>query len=364
MATPEALHFEVGRDDLRRTRVRRAPAVVLRDGEARLRVDRFAFTANNVTYGVVGEQIGYWSFFPAETGWGRIPVWGFADVVESMMPGVRVGMRVFGYLPMSSELVVQPKDASPAGFTDGAAHRAALPPVYNRYVATSADPLWEAAREDHLMLFRPLFMTGFLIDDFLADRGLFGAEQVLVASASSKTAIALSHSLAAGGRAPGGVVGLTSARNVAFVESLGCYDRVVPYDAIDGMAADRQAVLVDMAGSDPVRRAVHGRFGDRLRHSCMVGVTHWEAGAPSPEPLPGPAPEFFFAPTRVEERTRDWGAAGLQERMAKAWRGFVAFTDGWLRIVRESGPDAVERVYLDMLDGRVDPREGRVLALS
>jgi len=355
--------FEVRRDDLRTCRVVERDPAPVGDGELRVMVDRFAFTANNVTYGVVGEQIGYWKFFPAAEGWGRIPVWGFGDVAESRHADVEVGARVFGYFPMSTEIVMQPGDVGPAGFVDRAPHRRDLPPVYSRYARTTADPLWQPEREDHLMLFRPLFMTAFLIDDFLAEQSLFGAESVVIASASSKTAIGLAHCLSQAARAPGGVVGLTSAGNRAFVESLGCYDRVLAYDDVERLPP-RPAVLVDMAGSDVVRRAVHGRLRDALRHSCMVGVTHWDAGAPSGEPLPGPAPEFFFAPTRIEERTREWGPAGFQQRVADAWRGFVAFTDGWLRIVRGTGPEAVERVYRETLEGHIDPREGRVLSLA
>lgn len=355
--------FEVRRDDLRTCRVVEEASAPLADGEARLRVDRFAFTANNVTYGVVGEQIGYWRFFPAETGWGRIPVWGFGDVVESRAEEVGVGERVFGYLPMSTELVVRPGDAGPSGFFDRASHRRDLPPVYSHYVPTAADPLWAADREDHLMLFRPLFMTSFLLDDFLAERDLFGAESIVLVSASSKTAIGLAFCLSRARRAPGEVIGLTSPGHRAFVEALGCYDRVVCYDELPDLPADRTAVLVDMAGNDGVRRAVHARLRDRLRYSCLVGVTHWDAAAPSSEPLPGPQPEFFFAPSRIEERTRDWGAVGLQQRVADAWDDFLVFTDGWLRIVRGAGPAAVERVYRQTLEGDVDPSEGRVLTL-
>lgn len=366
MPTPDAptLVLESRRDDLATCRVLEETPTPLADGEARVRVDRFAFTANNVTYGVVGEQIGYWSFFPAEPGWGRIPVWGFGDVVESQAPDVEAGVRVFGYFPMATDVVMQPGDAGPGGFVDRAPHRRDLPAVYSRYVATGSDPLWSADREDHLMLFRPLFMTAFLIDDFLADRDLFGAESVVIASASSKTAIGLAHCLATTRRVrPGGIVGLTSAGNRDFVKSLGCYDEVLAYDEVARLPADRPAVLVDMAGNDAVRRAVHGRLGDALAYSCMVGITHWDAGSPSAAPLPGPTPEFFFAPTRIEERTRDWGASGLQQRLADAWRHFVAFTDEWLRIERGSGPVAAQRVYREMVAGRVDPCVGHVLSL-
>ena len=87
----------VARDDLRHVEVREAaPRAPLADGEVRLEVERFALTANNITYGLIGEAFGYWKFFPAEGGLGRIPVWGFARVVASQAADTPVGLRVFG----------------------------------------------------------------------------------------------------------------------------------------------------------------------------------------------------------------------------------------------------------------------------
>ena len=42
-----------------------------------VRVEQFAFTANNMTYALIGALTGwYWDFFLAPRGWGRIPVLG------------------------------------------------------------------------------------------------------------------------------------------------------------------------------------------------------------------------------------------------------------------------------------------------
>src|SRR3954464_6166977 len=119
--------FQVRRDDLRVSRVEAGEEATadLPAGEAQLRVDAFGFTANNVTYGAFGEQMGYWRFFPAPEGWGRIPVWGFGEVVESQAPGIEEGQRFYGYFPMSSTVTMQAK-AGPGGFEDAAAHRAEL----------------------------------------------------------------------------------------------------------------------------------------------------------------------------------------------------------------------------------------------
>ena len=137
-AGPVALEVQVRRTDLRETRVadRRVPeAAGLEPGRAVLRIERFAITANNVTYGACGAVPGleYWRFFPAPDGWGQVPVWGFATVCASTHPELAVGDRFYGFLPMATHLVVEPGAAGPAGFVDVAAHRQGLSPVYNTY---------------------------------------------------------------------------------------------------------------------------------------------------------------------------------------------------------------------------------------
>ena len=229
---------------------------------------------------------------------------------------------------------------------------------------TGPDPLYEEAFEDHILLLRGLFMTSFLVDDFLGDEDFHGATSTLVTSASSKTSIALAHLLKA--RGTGAVVGLTSARNRAFVESLGCYDEVVLYDELDRLIAHGEgggAVMVDMAGNGQVVAGVHDRLSDALKYSCTVGATHWES-APRPQTLPGPEPEFFFAPARIVKRTQDWGAQGLQERLGSAWHAFARWSDDWMTIRRHEGPEALERVYQEVLAGDLDPRDGHVLSLT
>ncbi len=366
MAESHALDFLVRREDLRQCRV--APAAEsdasrLEPGQALLRVHRFGFTANNVTYAVVGESMRYWEFFPAPAGWGRVPVWGFGDVLRSRHERVAEGERVFGYLPPSTHLVVRPDRAGPAGFVDASPHRAALPPVYNQYVRVASDPSYEPGHEAEQMLLRPLFVTSFLLEDFLAAEDFFGARTVLVSSASSRTAIALAFLLSRNRTGECEVVGLTSPGNVEFVEGLGCYDRVVPYAEIASLPADRPVVIADMAGNAELRGALHRHFGDRVKHSALVGITHWERTDGAQEDLPGAPPSFFFAPTQIQKRDREWGPGEVQSRIARAWRPFVAFTAGWLRIVPGRGPAALERVYRQVLEGRSRPDEGHVLSL-
>jgi hypothetical protein len=234
------MDIEVVKGDLGRVRVVDDVPAELRDGEARLRIDRFALTANNITYAVFGDMLQYWDFFPAapavagdEVRWGRIPVWGFAEVTSSRSPDLAVGERLYGYLPMSSEVVIVPGRADDGGVTDVAAHRSAMAGAYNRYVRCATDPMYRADREDHQMLLYPLFFTAYLIDDYLLDNDDFGAEQVVISSVSSKTSIGAAFLARQRGRH---VVGLTSAGNVAFVESLGVVDQVLTYDDVASIA--------------------------------------------------------------------------------------------------------------------------------
>lgn len=355
----------VRQDQLGTTRIATREAAPLADGQVRVRVDSFALTSNNITYAAFGDAMNYWQFFPTEeAGWGVVPVWGFGTVVQSLHPGVAVGERLYGYWPMASEAVLQPDRVSPEGFRDGAPHRAALHAVYNQYLRSSADPFHVEGTEDTQALLRPLFVTSWLIDDFLADNDFFGANTMLLSSASSKTAYGTAFQLV---QRPGiEVVGLTSAGNKAFCESLGCYTRVLTYEELGQVAADAACVYIDFAGNADLRRQIHTRFAN-LKYSCSIGGTHVEqlGGA---KDLPGPRATLFFAPAQVKKRQGDWGVAGLGERLVQAWRAFsaraTAAKEPWLKVERHQGGEEVQQAYAHVLAGRGDPRAGHILSLS
>ena len=243
------------------------PLAPLAEGEARMRVDLFSLTANNVTYGAMGDFLKYWNFYPtADAGWGRVPVWGFATAIESRSPSVAVGERVYGYLPMSDTFTLTPGERKHGSFAETAPHRAGLAPVYNSYVLNAGDPLYAAETEALQVLFRPLFTTSFLIDDFIAEAGYFGAKQVIFSSASAKTAYAAAQLMKARGDVK--VIGLTSPSNVAYTKELGFYDEVIAYDGVAQMDGSAPSVFIDIAGNAGVREAVHSKFADKLTYSC------------------------------------------------------------------------------------------------
>ena len=371
MTTPPAagtpLDFLVRRDDHATVEFANAPAadeIELAPGQALLAIDAFALTSNNITYATLGDFMSYWKFFPAPDGWGRIPVWGFADVIRSACDGVTPGDRVYGFLPMSTHLVVQPARVGETGFSDAAPHRAELHPVYNHYLRTASDPGYDAGHEGEIMLLRPLFTTSFLIDDFLDDNARFGATGVVISSASSKTAYGTAFVISRRGDVE--TIGLTSAGNVDFVQRLGCYDRVLAYDEIATLSVDAPLAYVDLSGDAEVRGALHRHLGDALVYDCAVGMTHHDAMGADPD-LPGPAPVMFFAPAQIKKRAGELGPGGLQARVAEAWEQFLGLvTDPDRRLLtveRGAGAVAVKTAYLDALHGRVAPDVGTVLSL-
>jgi hypothetical protein len=353
--------FFVNRQDLRDCRIAESEAPEPASGQALLRVESFGLTANNVTYAVFGKIMSYWDFFAAPDGWGRVPMWGFAEVQQSEAEGVEHGVRVYGYLPPSSHLLVTPTHAGSHGFLDGSPHRASLPSAYHSYLACSTDPFYQADTEDLQMLLRPLFFTSFLIDDQLFDDGLSERGPIVISSASSKTAIATAFLLSQ--RDAVELVGLTSAQNAKFVEDLGVYGRTITYEEIDSLPRG-PATFVDIAGDGEVRLAIHTHYGDELIHSMVVGVTHWEELGAGAGELPGPPPTLFFAPDRLTKRAEDWGAAGLQRRVSDTWHPFCQWARGWLEILHGTGFEAVQSAYLDVLEGRVDPKSAHVLSLD
>jgi hypothetical protein len=331
-------------------------------GQVRFRIERFAVTANTVTYATTGDLLGYWDFFPTgEQDWGCVPAMGWAEVVESRHPDVAAGGRFYGWFPMARyvDMTVTPVAE---GVRDDGPHRAAHAPVYRSYVATDRDAFYQSGSdaEDRHALLRGLFITGWLAEDYFADNDWFGARRVVVLSASSKTAIGFAH--CADARVGIEIIGVTSSRNHAFTHRLGCYDEVVTYDEIDDLPAATPIVSIDMAGNGPVLATVHTHFGEQLKHSMAVGRSHHDAPSRGAA-LAGPKPAFFFAPSQVKKRVQDWGVRAYQERVAASLNGFVDWSHEWLAVEHSFGAESAAATWHEVHAGHVAPDVGYVVSL-
>ena len=331
----------------------------LEDGQILVKIHQFAFTSNNITYATVGELVGYWNFFPISKIEGIIPVWGFSEVVVSKSEEISVGERIYGYYPMASHLVMFPTKIRNGNFTDGIPHRAELPQIYNNYINTKSDPGYSVQGEAFQSIFRPLFTTSFLIDDFFFDNNFFDSKNIILTSASSKTAIGLAfllnkrktnHDIK--------IIGLTSRANIDFVSELGFYDEVFSYNNMESIDTQKSSI-VDFSGNHKTQSELQKKLGNHLLYNCLVGMVDWQNKGTTP--VNG---TFFFAPTQATKRNKEWGSQVFQHKLAESWLSFTKNAKNWISIKETTSTKALSDLYLEMLDGKVDPSIGHIVKIE
>lgn len=361
--------FQIRKDNVERCRVlEAAPAqgeASLADGAIRARVERFAFTSNNVTYAVAGDRLGYWQFFPPTLGdfdgWGMMPVWGFAEVSASNADDVPVGDRLFGYFPPASFLDMVPTRVTAQRLIDGATHRAGLPAGYNTYYRVSAEPAYDRSGDNERMLLWPLYITSFCLSDMLQDNQWFGAAQIVIVSASSKTSIGLAYALDDDATAPQ-TIAITSPRNLDFVNKLGLYEQSITYDTVDALDASIPTVIVDMSGSADVLARLHAHLGDNMKRCINVGLTHWDE-ASTGGGIDRERSVFFFAPSHIQQRMQDWGPGGFAEKTAAFMQETTLKSRAWLTLHTVDNLRGLADVYDDVCKGRLSPDQGLIVEL-
>lgn len=357
-----ATRLIVNRKDFAQARLEHFQLSSPGDNEILIKTEQFGMTANNVTYALSGDMIGYWKFFPIESDdWGIVPVWGFAEVIESRCGDIPVGSRFWGFLPMSSHVLMRPVSIKENNFVDGTEHRQPLPELYNRYQRTENDSPELVAAADARSVMFPLLYTGYVLADYLEDNRFFGAEQVIIASASSKTALGTAHYIKQLASRPIKLVGLTSASNIAFVREMDFYDQSVGYDDAKMLESSVPTVFVDMSGNGPLIATIHRHFQDGLKASIGVGATHWDAPR-NRGSLPGPPPTFFFAPAQVLKREGDWGPGKMARRIEAANLQFLPKIEGQIHISKRSGSAEVQSGYEAMASGNVPPATALILS--
>ena len=346
-------HFLVNKKDITQHVYQEENINELQEGEVLLKINQYAFTTNNVTYAVVGDQMKYWNFFPAKEPYGVVPVWGYSEVVKSKNEAIEVGTQYFGYYPMRKYLKVEPTKISDFGFTDGSAHRQEMASLYNNYEKSKPN--------DYVPIFRPLFGTSFLSYHFLKNANFFEAENVVLTSASSKTSLGQAFLLSENKLLDKKkVIGLTSERNKKFVEETGFYDLVLSYDEVNQLPKE-DTVLVDMAGSATVLNQVYGHLGAQLKYASMIGLTDWKSDR---KEIKVPNAKFFFAPHVAMEFGKKWGQKELWQRIGKALQSFIMKSSKWITIQKVNNHEELASLYDDMVAGKVDPTIGYLVEID
>ncbi|MGS2720341.1 DUF2855 family protein [Paraglaciecola aestuariivivens] len=333
--------------------------------EVLLQVESLGFSANNITYAVFGSKMGYWGFFPADEHWGIVPMWGFATVLESKHSEIKAGEKVFGYLPMASHLVIKAGNISASHFFDVSDNRKSISPVYDNYVRCANDPSYREENQAWQLNYRPLFMTSFVLDDFVG-QALVASEpsiqQVILTSASSKTAYGTAHLLQKNKDQRGNdyqVIGLTSEKNKAFTEQLGCYDKVCSYAEIAGLALDLGTWVLDFAGNKALLLALQQQFNHPQSKIILIGSTDVDAQQHKPNGQINS--EFFFAPDQVRKLTKAWGQQGLATKYAHAWQNFSQHLSGKITQANYHGPQQIQALFQQGLNNQLNNQHINVL---
>lgn len=338
----------------------------LETGEVLVKIEKFAYTANNITYAVAGDMIGYWQFFPPfgenADGWGVIPVWGFAEIVASEVKGLPIGDRLFGYFPPASHLKMKPIAINEQRFIDGAAHRSQLPAGYNMYRRVQGEPNYNPKFDRERMLLFPLHLTAFCIWDSLQDKGWYGAKQVIILSASSKTSTGLGYALKGDEHAPP-TVGITSQRNLEMVEGLDLYNNCITYEQLDKIDTSLPTVIVDMSGNGKVVAALHTALGNNMKWNVNVGLTHWTDAKPQQGFIKDRS-EFFFAPGHIQKRIKEWGADGFDKKSASFMMDTAAKTKKWLKFQKVAGLSELAELHPSVCEGKIAPEVGLIVEMD
>lgn len=366
-AEMESPQLQVSQGVFIKNRIVETPAsdLELANGEVLVEIEKFAYTANNITYAVTGDMLGYWQFFPPKgkntNGWGVIPVWGFANVVTSKNDTIPVGDRLFGYFPPAKHLKMKPIKSNERRFIDGAKHRSKLPGGYNLYRRVNNEKGYSQELDCERMLLFPLHLTSFCIWDSLKEKDWYGAKQILILSASSKTSTGLGYAFKADENALT-VIGVTSNKNIAVVKGLNIYDQSITYEAVSSIDATIPTVIVDMSGNTKLLAALHVHLGDQMKFTSNVGLTHW-ANAKPLEGIIKDRSEFFFAPAHIQKRMEEWGPEGFDQKTSAFLAVTAAKTKTWLKFKQLNGLNALAAIHPKVCIGALPADEGVIVTL-
>ncbi|KAM6503342.1 Protein of unknown function (DUF2855) domain containing protein [Amanita muscaria] len=383
-----------------------------------IKVDRFGFSTNNITYQVLGEHphFRYFDFHPipdAKSGsvssktHGLVPVWGFGTVVVSTHPKIQVGERVYGYFSLAKYLLlpITPTDVTEHAFYVSRPHLPSDRRPYNHVIRCANDPQYSSNPkvEDLTMLYRPLFWTAYWFEDWLFSSGYRdGASSILISSASSKTAFCLAYLVQK--RIKKGevgsntkVIGLTSGKNLAFTNSLGLYNDVLTYDnyaaspLFYGKGTERW-VYVDVASNGTLNKQLFAHFSSpytgRLAACITLGLTNaspsgadvkWNenssaslttstTSSPSSKGQGDmsqfwPQLEHFFMPEWLSIRRRQMSPKEIAVRQNEAWKELIQDGSDWVKLERYFGVEAIKRAYDRLVREGIGPEAGLIWSL-
>jgi hypothetical protein len=195
----------------------------------------------------------------------------------------------------------------------------------------------------------------------LQEKSWYGAKQILILSASSKTSIGLGYALQADENAPN-VIGVTSKRNLEMVEGLNLYDHSLSYDAIQEIDSNIPTLIVDMSGNGSLLAALHTHLGEHMVRTINVGLTHW-MNAKGQKGIITERSKQFFVPSQAEKRIKEWGMATFNQKTTNFILEASAKTSQWMNFRTIEGLSGMADIHQAVCEGRIAPNEGLIVEL-
>eukprot|EP01111_Echinosteliopsis_oligospora_P017412 TRINITY_DN7523_c0_g1_i1.p1 TRINITY_DN7523_c0_g1~~TRINITY_DN7523_c0_g1_i1.p1 ORF type:complete len:388 (-),score=99.03 TRINITY_DN7523_c0_g1_i1:50-1213(-) len=367
----------VKQTDIQQPMLINSPLPHLKPEQVLIRVEKFGFSTNNITYAALGNHphFRYFEFFPipADTekklseSHGNVPVWGFGTIFQSTHPSLKVGERIYGYYPIAKYvwLPVSPNHIVPDCFFASRDHLPKDRKPYNQYYRCQNDSMYVKEKEDYIMLYRPLFWTSFWCDDWLDLNKYFGGKTVVISSASSKTSFCLGYLLQksnAINKSSLRVVGLTSPSNVSFSKSLGIYDEIYTYDDLKKIDVNNGPfVYIDVTGNPKLYASLIDHLGQtRICKAVSLGMTQPNAAT---EGLGFRGMEMFFTPEWMKKRREISSVSDITKKMTRAWSWLMTDCNKWVKMRQVVGEEEVEKEYIEVAKGKMDPNTGLVFSM-
>lgn len=210
------------------------------------------------------------------------------------------------------------------------------------------------------------------MEDYLYEANYKGLQNMLISSASSKTAFIVAYRMRlrrdlSNGALPINIIGLTSRSNLSFTRRLGFYDQVFSYDQVDDVRKVSKldnCLYIDVSGNQPLNASIAKSIGPKL--TISLGMTSVEGGNASSFTGAGGNQEgfeSFFMPEWLAVRLKQLGSKRLKEMQKVVWDQVMDDCRSWIIIDTYRGEEKVLEAYLKTLKGSVPPDKGQMFSL-
>lgn len=316
-------------------------------------------------------------------------VWGIAQVTESQLDNVQVGTKYIAMLPIGESVSFRTPRVDTEDDNVLIVDRPTTNPDYN--VFRKLDDEDDEHYEDLALACSPGIITGFGLNFHLRNCDFYGADALVVTSASSKVALALAVYLKHNDNpVTKKIIGYTSESNEEFCRKTGLYDEIMGYE--DALNCERRAkkkmkyVIVDIAGRGEVYNRNIQEPGIEIVKLLSIGNASGTAnkqstfasfsmiakvklvltmmGAPSMfSSWMNPVQELYLIFNHMADLKKEWGAEKLRATLNEYERIFckAATDEEWISVRTCDTEESIQKAFEEIVQGTVPPSETIIL---